>query len=239
MSEINLSPVEHIILAIDTSSESEAERLVAFAKKSGTIIVKFGLELESATSWLFCSDLASDYEIEWVADAKLKDSSDTVQKAVKNIMKKPHPPFGITVYVDSGFEAMQKAQSEASDNIIFGVTEPTTIPPNETAVRHSSERGYYVQKLAVDAADGNLKGIVASAKEVKWIKNHEFTSKLISMIPGTRSIGASTHNQKNVLTSGEAIKNGADFLVIGREVTQAEDPEYAIQNVVRQIEEAA
>lgn len=234
---LELSPTERIILAIDTSAEDDAERLARVAHEAGARFVKLGLELQTATSWEYCSELAASHELDWVADAKLDDIPNTVRGAVRNIASVPHPPFGITMHTKAGTEAMQVAQEEAQDIVMLGVTELTSIPPEETQERYGLTRDELVLKLAQNAATAGLKGVVASPKEVGFIKSNEISSGLFAMIPGTRSAGADTHDQMNVGTPGAAILDGADLLVIGREITQADNPAVAFENIVSQIEQ--
>lgn len=239
-----LEPAERLILAIDTSERAEAQRQVSIAKNAGARLVKLGLEISSATSWEYCSTLAADYDLDWVADAKLDDIPNTVAGAVKNIAGLDHPPFGITMHTNAGFESMKKAQEEAGDIIIFGVTELTSIPPEETMETYviradgraiGMKREEVVAARARKAANAGLKGVVASPKEVGMIKSIPQTSSLFAMIPGTRSPGADSHDQSNVATPAAAIANGADTLVIGRQVTQAENPALAFAQIVAEI----
>ncbi len=78
---------ERIILAVDTSAREEAARLVGIAQEAGARYVKLGLELFSATSWQYCSEIAAEYDLDWVADAKLDDIPNTVVGAVRKTLK--------------------------------------------------------------------------------------------------------------------------------------------------------
>lgn len=233
-----LSARERIILAIDTSREQDAERLAAVAQEAGARFVKLGLELSSATSWQYCSDLAASHELDWVADAKLDDIPNTVAGAVKNIKALAHPPFGITMHIKAGIDAMKEAQEEAGDVMMFGVTELTSIPPQETQNRYNFSRSALVKRLAREAVEAGLKGIVASPQEVRAIKRGEATKGLFAMIPGARSVGAESHDQANAGTPAAVIKDGADFLIVGRQITQTEDPAQTYEQLVAEIEGA-
>lgn len=235
-----LSPRERIILAVDTSREDDARRLASLAKDSGARFIKLGLELSSATSWRFCSELAAENELDWVADAKLDDIPNTVAKTVQNIANLPLPPFGITMHTTAGKEAMKTAQEEAGTIKMLGVTVLTSIKDEEVRNIYKTEsaRGK-VLELAADTAMAGLKGIVCSPQEVGMIKKYAGTKDLFAMIPGTRSAGAETQDQARTATPGQAIKNGADLLVIGRQITQAEDPVEEFESLVEEIEEAS
>src|SRR5215212_7046202 len=92
---------DRLTLAIDTSEKKEAERLTKLAKSLGIYVVKFGLELWSATSLSYCSQLAEENDIAWIADAKLKDKPRTIGRTVKNFAGLSYLPLGITVYADA------------------------------------------------------------------------------------------------------------------------------------------
>ncbi len=229
---------ERIILAIDASRAEDAERLAQIAEEAGARFVKLGLELQTATSWDYCADLAGRHGLDWVADAKLDDIPTTVAGAVKNIAAKSHAPFGITIHTKAGIDAMRVSQEEAGDILMLGVTELTSIPAEETEARYGLTRPELVTRLARDAAVAGLKGVVASPKEVGGIKSDEVTSNLFAMIPGTRSAGADSHDQSNVRTPTAAIRDGADLLVIGRQIAKAEDPAQAYEDLVSELEAA-
>lgn len=241
-----LPAAERIILAVDTSSQADAERLVGVAQAAGARFVKLGLELSSATSWRFCSELAASHGLDWVADAKLDDIPNTVVGAIKNIKGLEHPPFGITMHTTAGSEAMRLAQEEAEAIKMLGVTVLTSIKanPEEGEELSEGERIYHVavpqkvMELARDTVRAGVLGIVSSPLEIGMIKSDTETRKLFAMIPGTRSANADVQDQTRVGTPAAAIKDGADLLVIGRQITQANDPAQAYEALVAEIEEA-
>jgi len=239
--EFNMSELparERIILAIDTSREKDAERLARIARDAGARFVKLGLELSSATSWQYCSELAANHGLDWVADAKLNDIPNTVVNAVKNIKGLDHPPFGITMHTTSGIEAMRAAQEEAGLIKMLGVTVLTSIKDDEVLNLYHVPVRQEVQELANNAVRAGLQGIVSSPLEVGMIKNNPDTRGLFTMIPGTRSPNADVQDQARVGTPEAAIRDGADLLVIGRQITQAEDPTQAYEQLVAEIEGA-
>jgi orotidine-5'-phosphate decarboxylase len=235
---IELPANERIILAIDTSNEADAERLAKLAKEAGTRFVKLGLELSSATSWRYCSELAANYGLEWVADAKLDDIPNTVVNTVKNIKSLEHRPFGITMHTTSGKEAMRLAQDEAEEIIMFGVTVLSSIKDEESKQMFGSSAKYKVMEFATDAATVGLKGIVSSPLEVGLIKSNSETQNLFAMIPGTRSASADIQDQARIATPSSAIRDGADLIVIGRQITHAGDPAEAYEALVKEIDGA-
>ncbi|HEY7123018.1 MAG TPA: orotidine-5'-phosphate decarboxylase [Ktedonobacterales bacterium] len=226
---------ERIILAIDTSRREDAERLATVAEQAGARFVKMGLELSSAESWLYCSRLAAQHRLDWVADAKLDDIPNTVVRAVRNISRLAHPPFGITMHTTAGSEAMRAAQEEAGPVKMLGVTVLTSFKEDEAQRLYGVPARQKVIALARDAAVAGLAGIVSSPLEVGMIKSDPQTQHLFAMIPGTRSASAAHGDQARVGTPAAAIQAGADLLVIGRQITHAENPMLAYEALVAEI----
>lgn len=249
---------ERVILAIDTSEREEAARLAALARDAGARFVKLGLELSSATSWQWCSRLAHEHDLGWVADAKLKDIHNTVVKTVDNIVNLEHPPFGITIHTTVGYEAMRLAQERAEAVKMLGVTVLTSLTEKDvveiyrspTAAKLIRLAGRFgmsvsaslarkqVMQLAEMAADAGLKGVVASPLETGMIKEAAKTKALFAMIPGVRSADKETQDQARTATPAATVRAGADLLVIGRQITKAENPKKAYEDLIAEIETA-
>lgn len=88
------------------------------------------------------------------------------------------------------------------------------------------------------AVAAGVGGLVCSPREVNQVKRFKKTKGLYTLVPGTRSLGANTNDQKRPTTPKEAILAGADLLVIGRQVTGAEEPVSAFSKVEQEIEQA-
>ncbi|MDB5168861.1 MAG: Orotidine-5-phosphate decarboxylase [Candidatus Saccharibacteria bacterium] len=238
--EKNLPAERRSALAIDTSEYDKAMELASVAHKAGASVVKLGLELITATSPQACSDIAKANKLDWVADAKLDDIPNTVAGAVRNLSKLAHPPVGITVHTNSGIEAMQAAEEIASANGItmLGVTLLTSISQEEAMSVYGMTREEVVDRRLRSAVIAGIGGYVCSPKELAKVVNgvREYED-MFGFIPGTRSVGADAQDQKNVLTPYQAILDGADMLVIGRQVTGAADPAAAFEAVTAEIQQ--
>ncbi|MEE8233573.1 MAG: orotidine 5'-phosphate decarboxylase / HUMPS family protein, partial [Gammaproteobacteria bacterium] len=91
-----------------------------------------------------------------------------------------------------------------------------------------------VMRLAQLVSDAGLDGVVCSAQEVQMLRNNldkEF--KLVT--PGIRPAGSDNNDQERVMTPGQAINAGSDYLVIGRPITQAADPVQVLKNIEEEI----
>jgi orotidine-5'-phosphate decarboxylase len=108
--------------------------------------------------------------------------------------------------------------------MVLGVTVLTSHDEDSTLRAFGERRADKVEKFALDTAKSGAHGIVCSSKELAFLKNNPWTAKLRKVVPGTRSKGVGHHDQQNVTSPADAIEDGADWLVIGREITEAEDP---------------
>lgn len=260
-----LPAAERIVLAVDTSDLNKASESAALAKAAGASIIKEGLQLltASGSSPEVCSNIALEAGLDWIADQKLDDIPNTVAQTVRNYTELAHPPVGITIHTNSGVNAMEAAQDVVdSDNRgikLLAVTELTTKTEFALSTRlvkvmgrlgieldeeffdeldEDAVRKALVYGDALDAVRAGVGGLVASAKElVDPIGTEPSFEGMVKMIPGTRSKGEETHDQLNVTTPYEAIVDGANLLVIGRQVTGADNPEQAFQQVVNEIQE--
>jgi len=84
------------------------------------------------------------------------------------------------------------------------------------------------------AIKSGLDGLVCSAKELKIIKEH-VQDNLLLVTPGIRPTGSEINDQKRIVTPSKAISDGADFLVIGRPITGATNPQIALNNICLEI----
>ena len=145
----------------------------------------------------------------------------------------------VNMHASGGTQMMSLARKELEKKshrpLLIGVTILTSM--NEEALR---ELGYQcsveeqVMRLAQLASDAGLDGVVCSAQEVKMLRNNlgkEF--KLVT--PGIRPTGSDNNDQERVMTPGQAINAGSDYLVIGRPITQAEDPIQVLKNIEEEI----
>jgi len=92
-----------------------------------------------------------------------------------------------------------------------------------------------VVHLALLAKEAGLDGVVASPHEIEPIRA-ACGSDFLIVTPGVRPIGAEIGDQKRVMTPGEAVLKGADYLVIGRPITKAEDPVAAARAIAAEID---
>jgi orotidine-5'-phosphate decarboxylase len=178
-------------------------------------------------------------------DAKYHDISTTVSRAGRMAVG-----LGVHIYnvhTLGGYEMMsetvQATHREAEKlrrekPLILGVTVLTHM--NQEILKEVGiERGLEeeVIHLAKLAQRAGLEGVVSSPREIRAIREACGDDFLI-LTPGIRPLWAEENDQRRRMTPGEAIKSGADFLVVGRPVLQARDPVEAAQRILKEMEEA-
>lgn len=242
MQTINKNIKEKIVLALDVDTLKEAKNLI-LELKDYVGIFKIGLQLYTQNGNEII-DFMNEQRLEFFLDVKLLDIPNTVAKAAENIVKRGASFFNI--HTLGGAEMMRQCAESAKaaalalnkkEPLILGVTILTSISDevlnNELEIPKSS--GEYVLKLAKLAKDSSLGGVVASVWEAKAIK--EICGKDFKVLcPGIRPEWSLKNDQKRAATPAIAIKEGADYLVIGRAVTTADNKIKAMEMIYKEIE---
>ena len=203
-----------IFVACDTSKISKIKKIIKDTKNSKLKIgYKLGLEfLNSKNGRIFVSKLKNQIIF---ADLKLNDIPNTCASTIKAI--KDLRIDYLTIHISSGLDALKAAKKISGKIKLIGVTVLTSL--DNKALR---EIGFdkNVKKLVLHqvklANKAKLDAIVCSAQEVKLVKKF-FKKEIIT--PGIR-FTTKKNDQKRVLTPTEAFSNGADWLVIGRDLTK-------------------
>ena len=169
-------------------------------------------------------------------DLKFHDIPNTVYEAVKSAAD-----LGIwmvNVHA-SGGRAMLEASKKALEGfdqppLLIAVTVLTSFSEdslNEVGINDLSEQ---VLRLAELTNDCDLDGVVCASTDVKAIKNR-FGKDFLTVTPGIRPSDSKVNDQNRISTPLEAVKNGSDYLVIGRPITESEDPTKALEKIIKEI----
>jgi len=170
-------------------------------------------------------------------DLKLHDIPNTVMKGIDAISKLN--PIFTTIHISGGDDMQKKALIKNKKKIkILGVTILTSLSKKQTLKYYKeSNINNLVKKFAKNAKKNNLNGLVCSPLEIKIVRK-EVGKKMIIVVPGIRpeieSI-SKKDDQNRVLTAKEAIKLGADYLVIGRPIIEAKNPLETLKNINQSI----
>ena len=203
-----------VFIACDTTNIKKVKRIIKETKNNELIVgYKFGLEfLNSKYGRQYISKLKNKITF---GDYKISDIPNTCASTIRAI--KDLKFNYITIHINSGFEALRKARQVVGRTKLIGVTVLTSL--DNKAIKeigfskNVKELVLHQAKLATKA---KLDAIVCSAQEVKIVKR-VFKKEIIT--PGIR-LNSKRNDQKRVLTPNEAYKNGADWLVIGRDITK-------------------
>jgi orotidine-5'-phosphate decarboxylase len=230
-----LKPRERLIVALDAPDVGEARRLVERIGE-GAVFYKIGMELAYSGGLPLVSELASAGKQVFL-DLKLHDIPNTVERATAQAAKLSARLLTVHAYPQTMRAAV--AGARGSGMRILAVTVLTSYDDADLfeacgrfgVVETVRRRAEQAQALGVD-------GLVASAAEAALVRE-TIGHSMVLVTPGIRPAGAAAGDQKRVATPAEAIRNGADYLVVGRPVTEAPDPCAAAEAVVAEIAAAA
>lgn len=221
-----------LIIALDVDSTQDA---LALIEKIGPAadFYKVGMELYAAGGMQFVSQLKSLGKQVFL-DLKLYDISETVKRATRRICQTGGPSF-LTVH---GSRAVMEAAAEGrgdSPTRLLAVTVLTSFDQDDLAdLGYNFSVSELIDLRVNKAKASGMDGIVCSPLEVGRVRQIAGPDmKLVT--PGVRSAGASKGDQKRVATPRDAIRDGADYLVIGRQVTRAADPRSACEEILAEI----
>ena len=230
-----------IICALDTTDVVKAKTLAG--QLAGSVgAIKLGLEFFTANGAAGVAQIASA-AFPVFLDLKFHDIPNTVAKAVKATAG--IDTFLMTIHAQGG-KAMMRAAADAAAEVavitgkkrpmVVGVTILTSLDQNDLgSIGVASSISDQVMRLAELAQASGLDGVVCSPHEIELIRKvcgADF--KLV--VPGIRPAGSDAGDQKRVLSPKEAVDKGADYLVIGRPITEAADPKAAAQAIWESIQ---
>lgn len=235
-----MNPKDRLIVALDVESQAAAIKIVEALKKEVRFF-KIGLELFSSNGPKIVS-IVKDKGCEVFLDLKLHDIPNTVGKTAALLTRSGVYMFN--VHALGGYDMMKAASDAVKKEAarlkiekpkVLAVTVLTSMDENslkKIGINDNIEKS--ALKLASLAKDAALDGIVASALEARSIRENMGKDFLI-VTPGIRPLWADQNDQKRTATPIEAIANGADYIVIGRPITEARNPLEAAREILKEI----
>jgi orotidine-5'-phosphate decarboxylase len=212
--------VNPIIVALDVSGAAEAQALV---ERIGPRVnfYKVGLELYTAAGKELVRDLLAERKDVFL-DLKFYDIPETVSRAVERVVE-----LGVrflTVHAVSSVMRAAVAARAGSKLRILGVTVLTSIGPEDLEdLGFPGTIDELVARRAGRAMELGVDGVVASPLEAARVRSI-IGPDAVLVTPGVRSAGADKGDQKRTGTPAQAMRDGASYLVIGRQITRAADP---------------
>jgi orotidine-5'-phosphate decarboxylase len=184
--------------------------------------VKVGLELYLRYGPGIVASIRGASGVKIFLDLKLHDIPATVSGAVRAVARL-HPDL-LTVHAAGGPEVIRAAVEAAPNTMIAGVTLLTSLCDADLdRIGVAGPLSDAVRRLAVLAVEAGARGLVCSPREVADVRA-EVGPDVTLITPGIRPAGADAHDQARTATPEEALRAGADLLVIGRPITRAADP---------------
>lgn len=228
--------MKRVIVALDFSQAKKALDFVAQLDPN-QCRVKVGKELfTNAGPDLIKALHERGFEV--FLDLKFHDIPATTAKAVKAAADLG--VWMVNVHASGGKEMMQAAAAalhqygQAAPKLI-AVTVLTSMDENELAlVGVERSLNKHVESLASLAQECGLDGIVCSAQEAIMLRE-ALGPDFLLVTPGIRPAGSDYNDQKRVMTPGEASEVGVDYLVVGRPIREADNPQLALQEINRQL----
>ena len=220
-----------IIVALDFETAAEASALVA-SLGDRIQVYKIGIELYAGAGMAFARELRSQGKDVFL-DMKFYDIPETVRRAVCQVAR-----AGLQFLTVHGSDAVMRAAVEGRDTSnlqLLAVTLLTSFDRQDIEdLGYPCEATDLVDLRVRKAMAAGMQGIVASPLDAARVRRLAGAGTLL-VTPGVRSAGAAKSDQKRVATPAEAIREGADYVVVGRQVTRAADPVGEVDRVLEEI----
>ena len=224
-----------IIVALDFPNEKEAAALVA-QLEPGRCRLKVGKELFTRSGPEFVKSLVKQ-NFDVFLDLKFHDIPNTVAKACQ-----AGADLGVwmlNVHASGGRKMLEAARealpANGSNPKLIAVTVLTSMGAEdltEIGIMHSPAE--QVKKLALLTNDCGFDGVVCSPQEIELLR--EYLDNSFELVtPGIRPEWSVTGDQKRIMTPAQAMKVGSNYLVIGRPITQADDPMQALEKIEKEL----
>ncbi|MCU1590228.1 MAG: orotidine 5-phosphate decarboxylase [Frankiales bacterium] len=210
-----------IAVALDAPDVETAARW-AQAVTPYVAVVKVGLELFCRTGPSVVETVRGGTGVGLFLDLKLHDIPNTVAGAAKSVARLK--PMYLTVHASGGSDMVRAAVEAAPEVTIAAVTVLTSLGDRSLQeIGLAGPSSDAVRRLAALAVAAGAGALVCSPQEVAAVRA-EVGPGVVLITPGVRPAGSDAQDQARIATPEEAIRNGADLLVIGRPITGAKDP---------------
>ncbi len=225
---------DRLIVGLDVPTLADAEKLVR-QLDDAVSFYKIGYQLVFAGGLDFARDLVAGGKQVFL-DMKLLDIDNTVAKGVENVAR-----MGVSMLTLHAYpKAMRAAVAAASgsDLCLLAVTVLTSMDEQDLIdAGYEYDPHTLVLRRAEQALAEGMGGIVCAASEASAVRRI-VGSDMAVVTPGIRPVGGEAGDQKRVVTPGDAIRNGASHLVVGRPVVQAADPRRAALSILEEMNRA-
>lgn len=222
-------PANPLVVALDVSTLEEAEALASMLAPRVSML-KVGIELW----WGFGPEAVRRVAAHGPVfiDCKLHDIPNTVERAAANVA---HLGVAMLNVHALGGDAMMRAALAGAERGAREGGHPTPLVVAVTVLSSQAGEGLASPaSLAFEAQVAGLDGVVVSGADVEDVRA-TCGEGFCLVVPGIRPAGANGHDQERILTPREAVEKGADYLVIGRPVTESPDPARVAEAILREV----
>jgi orotidine-5'-phosphate decarboxylase len=230
-----MDPRDRLIVALDVPSIETALSLITKLGRSVSFY-KIGYQLGYAGGLAFAHQLIDDGKQVFL-DFKLHDIGNTVEKGVQSVAK-----MGASFLTVHGYpQTMQAAVKGKGTSKLKILAETVLTSYDDTDLDRAGYRmkvGELAAARAEQARKSGIDGLVCSPEEASNLRKI-VGDNMVLVTPGIRPAGSAAGDQKRIMTPAKAIAAGADYLVVGRPVTEAADPKAAAEAIVGEIAQAA
>jgi len=229
-------PRDRLILALDVPTIAEAEAIVADTR--GEVgVYKIGHQLAFIGGLALAERLIGAGESVFL-DLKLLDIDNTIAHGVESISRLGATFLTLHAYPKAMRAAVAAKRACGGSTRLLGVTVLTSMDDADLG-----EAGYagtvagLVATRAAQASSAAMDGLVCSPQEAERLRGI-VPADMLLVTPGIRPAGSGSGDQKRVMTPGEAIRAGADLIVVGRPILQSGDRRAAASAIVGEIDRA-
>ena len=218
-----------IIVAIDETDFTRASKIIDNLDPKKCMVKIGSVSFNSSGHELIFYAAEKGFEI--FLDLKLHDIPNTVKKSIEGLATLPIKI--LTIHASGGKDMMKAAMEgvSGSDIKVFGVTALTSLSDNDTNEIYRRSATEQVNAMLDLAESACIDGVVCSPHELELVSKRE---SLLSITPGIR-LDESNDDQKRVMTPKQAIELGADYLVIGRPITESNNIKESLSRIVESL----
>ncbi|MEX0276143.1 MAG: orotidine-5'-phosphate decarboxylase [Ruegeria sp.] len=225
---------DRLIVALDVPNALQG---LALAERLGDTVsfYKIGLGMLTGGGLALANELKQDHGKRIFLDMKLFDIGNTVENAVRGLAQ--FDLDFLTVHGDPHVVQAAKEGVGGKDLKILAVTILTSLNRDDldaSLLKQGDVRDLVVERAA-RAFEAGADGVIASPQEAALIRALPQAEGRLIVTPGVRPTGAATGDQKRVATPANAVGDGADHIVVGRPIYQAEDPKAAAEAVLSEL----
>ena len=225
---------DRLIVALDVP---DAIAGLAMVEQIGPAVgfYKIGLGMLTGGGLALANELKQEHGKRIFLDMKLFDIGATVEAAVRGLAQ--FDLDFLTVHGDPHVVAAAKQGAAGSDLKILAVTILTSLDRSDldAALIQQGDIADLVATRAGRAFDAGADGVIASPQEAAAIRAIPEAANRLIVTPGVRPVGAALGDQKRIATPAQAIRDGADHIVVGRPITQSQVPKKVAENIFEEL----